>query len=146
MEIQVNDPLKPILHLIGEWHGEGASPYGPYNFKTSITRRGRWLLHRSNIHDVKTAKELFVSTWMWGYEEPDSLICHVFDTAGMFKFKGKVEGKDLFFRWEDGTSWRQFTIEPLANGSIKSKYEAHTPGQGPITDFKFESVWLPGEG
>jgi hypothetical protein len=140
------DLLDPVLHLIGDWHGEGMSPFGPYRFRTSITRRGRWLLHKSDISDVKSGKPLFTSTWMWGHELDGQLSCFVFDTSGVFKFSGKKEGKILHFRWEGGSAWRQFVIEPLENGSIKSKYEAHTPGEGPVVDFKFESVWLPGEG
>ncbi len=87
-EEKAPDPLQPMLFLEGIWHGEGAGPYGAYDFETRVERRGRWLLLKSNVFFPKSDKLMFVSAQVYGYDEK-GLVLDLFDTAGAFRFRGE---------------------------------------------------------
>jgi hypothetical protein len=104
---------------LGAWEAEGTGPYGPFWSKTDVTRRGRWLLSTGRAVDPEGRFE-FLSTWVFGYEADGTLVCHVFDTGGSFRFSGTVEREAdgtnvLRFSWKGGDAWKRFEIR-IAQG------------------------------
>ena len=60
------DPLDALKFLEGVWHGEGKSPYGPYEFEARNERRGRWMLGSSTIYAPGTNQVLVTATGLIG--------------------------------------------------------------------------------
>jgi hypothetical protein len=133
--------LEPLMFLVGDWHGEGQGPWGPYDFETSVEVKGRWLLLTTTVFEPKTDKISYVSTQVYGYDDK-GLVLQLFDTAGSFQFRGKAEGKGLLFEWKTGDDWKRSEFQPIKGGKIHFRYTAMDPNL-PETGAKFEGDWLP---
>jgi hypothetical protein len=137
------DPLQPLLFLEGTWHGDGKGPHGPYDFDFRVERRGRWLLLTMSIFQPKTDTVFYVSTQVFGYDDSE-LTLHLFDTAGVFEFRGQSKGEGVRFEWKQGESSKRSAMRPQEGGTIYARYESYVPpeNQQPET---WEWLWLPGK-
>lgn len=45
----IENDLKPLQMLIGQWSGKGTGSYGPFTARVDVEKRGRWLLMRSAV-------------------------------------------------------------------------------------------------
>ena len=143
-----DDPLKPLLFLVGEWKGQGKGPYGPFDTEGRFERRGRWLLYTEEVFVPGTRQRIHVSTWVYGHDEKGGLLCYLFDTAGVFRFAGRKEADGVVaFHWSEGSDWRRFRFERQPDASVRSRYEAHLPSQSErfpgYPDATFEGVMRP---
>lgn len=138
-----NDPLQALSFLEGEWHGEGKSPYGPYEFEVKNERRGRWLLATSNIYLPGADRVSFRATGVVGYDDK-GLVSYAFDNAGVTIFRGALEKDGVRFEWKEGDSYRRRTMRRLGDGTILNREESYLPAQAkePLI---FESISKPGK-
>jgi hypothetical protein len=137
------DPLEPLHFLEGTWHGQGQSPYGPYEFEAKSERRGRWLLGMSNIYIPRADSLMLKNTSMIGHEDT-TLVAYFFENTGMVRYKGSVVKDGVRFEWKQGEAWRSIRLSFLPDGSIDSKGEFYLPGMSSDT-LKFISKYLPGK-
>jgi hypothetical protein len=137
-----DDPMQALSFLEGEWHGEGKSPYGPYEFEVKNERRGRWLLATSNIFVPGTHQVTVTATGLIGYDEA-GLIAYAFDNAGVTIFRGALLDGGVRFEWKEGNSYRRRTMRRLDDGTISNREESFLPerSKDPLV---FESVSKPG--
>jgi hypothetical protein len=135
--------LEPLMFLVGDWHGEGEGPWGPYDFATHVEVKGRWVLLTTTVLEPQTDTASYVSTQVYGYDDK-GLVLHLFDTAGAFLFHGKADGEGLRFEWKGGDDWKRSDFQPKEGGKIHFLYHAMEPSL-PGTGAKFEGDWLPGK-
>ena len=136
------DPLDTLKFLEGVWHGEGKSPYGPYEFEARNERRGRWMLGTSAIYAPGTSQVLVTATGLIGYDDK-GLVMYAFDNAGVTIFRGEMTGAGVRFEWKEGESNRLRTLQRLEGGRISNREESYLPGVSK-EKIVFESISLPG--
>jgi hypothetical protein len=137
-----DDSMQALSFLEGEWHGEGKSPYGPYEFEVKNERRGRWLLATSNIFVPGTDRVSVTATGLIGYDET-GMIAYAFDNAGVTIFRGTPEDGGVRFEWREGDSYRRRTMRRLDDGTISNREESYIPARSKDL-LVFESVSKPG--
>ena len=137
------DPLDALKFLEGVWHGEGKSPYGPYEFEARNERRGRWMLGTSAIYAPGTNQVLVTATGLIGYDDK-GLLMYAFDNAGVTIFRGETADGGVRFEWKDGESHRRRTLLRLDGGRISNREESFLPAVSK-EKIVFESISLPGK-
>ena len=140
-----SDPLAPVLFLVGRWTGEGTSTYGPYRFRTEITRRGRWLLGMGEAQGTQQGAPLIQTASVMGYDEAGRLVFYLFDGGGAWRFLGTADSSGVTFEWREGEAFRRTRIDRQPDGTFRQRTQAHLPNQRPPlpVDVTLESVSRP---
>ncbi len=140
---RMEDPLDSLKFLEGVFHGEGKSPYGPYEFEARNERRGRWMLGTSTIYSPGTNQALVTATALIGDDEK-GLLTYAFDNAGVTIFRGRIIDGGVRFEWTAGEPHRLRTLRRLDGGRIFNREESYLPAVSK-EKIVIESTSLPGK-
>ena len=136
---QQSDRLEPLRFLLGEWHGEGSSAYGPYRYRIRYEERGGWIHAWNDITPEGATRPLIKTAAALGVDTEGRIVNHLFEPTGHVVMMGRVEGDGLTFEWmvsED--SWRTAIIERTADGGLRFTGDVAIPGAG-VQHFESEA-------